>query len=134
MKISGHFTKLTSPSIGKLLIGRAMCFHIFLHIYARYHIHDRIDIAALAFNHVINTRQILMFERFQNVCLGAFIHPSLELLLHTLDNNIHVQTIFVRTVKCAHSAFAQRIDSAVSAPQISCPLAGIVIIHTHTSV
>ena len=118
MKISGHFTKLTSPSIGKLLINRAMCFHIFLHIYARYHIHDRVD----------------MFERFQNVCLSAFIHPSLELLLHTLDNNIHVQTIFVRTVKCAHSAFAQRIDSAVSTPQISGPLAGIVIIHTHTSV
>ena len=134
MKIRGHFTKLTSPSIGKLLINRAMCFHIFLHIYARYHIHDRIDIAALAFNHVINTWQILMFERFQNVCLSAFIHPSLELLLHTLDNNIHVQTIFVRTVKCAHSAFAQRIDPAVSTAQISGPLADIVIIHTHTSV
>lgn len=124
MQIGNHLTELTGPPVRKLLADRTVCFDVVLHVLARYHVHDGIDIAARAFDHVIDARKILVLQRLEDVGLRALIHPSLELLFHTLDNDVNIQTVFVRTVKRTHSALAKRPDRTVAAPKIRRPLAG----------
>ena len=60
MQIGDYLTELAGPPVCKLLTDRAVRFDVVLHVFARYHVHDSIDIAARAFNHVIDSRKILV--------------------------------------------------------------------------
>lgn len=133
MQIGDYLTELAGPPVCKLLTDRAVRFDVVLHVLARYHVHDSIDIAARAFNHVIDSRKILVLQRFEDIGLRALVHPSLELLFYTLDDDINIQTVFVRAVQCAHPALAKRSDRTVAASKIRRPLTGFVIIHAHSS-
>ena len=79
MQIGDYLTELAGPPVCKLLTDRAVRFDVVLHVLARYHVHDSIDIAARAFNHVIDSRKILVLQRFEDIGLRALVHTGLTM-------------------------------------------------------
>ena len=101
MQILHHFAKLACPAITFLLRYRSIFLHILLQVFAADPVHHRIDAAVVSIKHIVDPRQVLVLQAFQDRRLIFLIDLVLILELCALDHNLNIHAFFVC---CKHIA------------------------------